>query len=440
MIVDVVSNYGYRGQGAGDGGMWFFGNNGIDYHFQYCGHADALKAYQKCPPISAIINRKAQAFINGKTEILNSQSNPATSSEAKKIRNIFKNPNPLQSAAQFEAQAYIYLQLFGYCPVLRIKPFGFPDYEATALWNIPPFMIDIKETNKLWMTDPNGVIDRIILNYKGQKTVLNLQDIFLFKDFTPSFTSIVIPESRIKALSKPINNIIGAFESRNVLINYRGALGILTPEKDPMGTIPLSPDDKENIQQDFKRYGLKDTQWQVIISNAALKWQQMGYATKDLMLFEEVEDSTKSICDQYGYPYRLLNYDAGTLSGSDVKEFKKQLYQDSIIPEANSFYEQWNALFETDKYNLRIGKNYEHVAVLQEDMKLMAEAMFMISRGSQMDFLCNVITLNQWRKRLNVPETSDGNLYYSDIKDLIGIPKITAGEMTEQPASTSTKK
>ncbi len=41
------------------------------------------------------------------------------------------------------------------------------------------------------------------------------------KDFTPSFCSLVIPESRIKALQLPINNIIGAYESRNVLINYR---------------------------------------------------------------------------------------------------------------------------------------------------------------------------------------------------------------------------
>ena len=35
LVVDVISTYGYRGKGANDGGQWFFGNDGIDLHFNY---------------------------------------------------------------------------------------------------------------------------------------------------------------------------------------------------------------------------------------------------------------------------------------------------------------------------------------------------------------------------------------------------------------------
>lgn len=434
MVVDVVSSYGYRGQGANDGGMWYFGNNGLDLHFRYGGLNSCIDAYTKCPPVTAVINKMAQAYINGKTFIQNTQGKEANSLEAKKLKALFKRPNPLQSWKQFEAQAYIYHKLFGFTIILPIKPVGFPNIDATALWNIPPFMVNVKETKELFYQNPKGIVSQIVLTYKGEKSTLNVADLLIIEDITPSFTSLIIPDSRIKSLEMPINNIIGALESRNVLINYRGALGMLSPEKDPMGTIPLNDTDKEALQNDFRRYGLKRQQWQIIISNAAMKWQQMGYPTKDLMLFEEIEDSTKMICDGLNFPFRLLNYSGGALSGSDVKQFNKQLYTDAIIPESESIYEQLSQFLKLEDYNLRIVKDYTHMAVLQEDINLMAAARLNLSKSAQMDFLCNVITLNQYRELLKIPTTGpDGDVYYSDIKNLIGTPKVAAGEMKENP-------
>ena len=226
----------------------------------------------------------------------------------------------------------------------------------------------------------------------------------------------------------PINNIIGAYEGRNTLINYRGALGILTPDNDSDGTIPLNPKDKEDLQYDFSKYGIRQQQWQVIISNAALKWQQMGYATKDLMLFEEIEDDIMRLCDAYNYPYRLLSSEKSA-SYNDVKEFKKFLYQDAIIPEANSFYEQINQFFGLEALNLILKKDFSDVAILQDDINLMSSSRVNLSNAAQMDFLMNVITLNQYRLIVSqtgivIPTTSDGEVYYSDIKDKIGTSKV----------------
>jgi hypothetical protein len=434
MIVDVVNSVGYRGSGANSGGMWFFGNNGIDLHFSYSTHQSAIDAYQKCAPVSAIINKKAQAFINGKVEILNSNESPATSTDAKKLKKLLKKPNPLQSWSQFEAQAYIYQQLFGFTMWLPIKPAGFPNIEATSLWNIPPYMLDIKESKQLFYENPK-IIQKIILTYKDIKTELNPEDVAIIEDFTPNFTSLIIPQSRLKGVSMPINNIIGAYEGRNTLINYRGALGILTPDTDSDGMIPLSPKDKEDLQYDFSQYGIRQQQWQVIISNAALKWQQMGYATKDLMLFEEIEDDIMRICDAYNYPYRLLSSEKSA-SYNDVKEFKKFLYQDAIIPEANSFYEQINQFFNLENYNLLLKKNFSSVAILQDDIKAMADSRSALSTSANKDFLMNIITLNQYREIVSqagivIPSTADGNVYYSDIKDKIGVAKVGAGQMHE---------
>jgi hypothetical protein len=406
-------------RGAQDGQQWFAEVAGGNFfYFTYAGHKSSLTAYECCPPVNAIINKKAQAYINGKTWVLNTQGKDATTIEAKKLKALFKKPNPLQSWKQFEAQGYIYQQLFGYTMILPIKPVGFKEnIDATALWNIPPFMVDIEETNKLfYQSDVKGIIKQIVLNYKGTRTILQVEDIYIIKDFTPSFCSLVIPESRICSLELPINNIIGAYESRNVLINYRGALGILTndPGTGQFGGLPITQTDKDQIQSDFSRYGLKQRQWQIIITSAAMKWQQMGYATKDLMLFEEVEGSTMAICDGFGYPYRLMGAEKSA-SYNDVSQFKKMLYQDSIIPESESIYEQWDQFFNTEKYGLILNKDYSHLPVLQEDEVQKMQARHTRDQAYTIEWEKGLITLNQWRVANGDDPVTGGDMYISEI-------------------------
>jgi portal protein len=443
-----VSPIDYHPSIASSSTPTFFEMNGKSiFHFKYSGHNSSVKAYECCPPVNAIANKKAQSFINGKTWVLNTQGKAkgkvSTSAEAKKIQSLFEKPNPLQSGKQFEAQGYIYQLLFGYNIILPIKPAGFKDnIDTYQMWNIPPSMVDIEETNKLfYQSDTKGIIKEIVLNYKGTRTILKVEDIYIMKDFTPSFCSLVIPESRIKSLALPINNIIGAYESRNVLINYRGALGILSqdPGNGQYGNLPMTDEQKELLQQDLRRYGLSNHQWQFIITSASLKWQQMGVATKDLMLFEEIEGSTMAICDGLGYPYRLMAAEKSA-SYNDVNQFKKMLYQDFIFPEADSIYEQWNQLFDTEKYNLTIDKDYSHIPVLQEDQLQAAQARKARNDALLIEWQNDLITRNRWLEMNGEdPLPTDGDLYYSEWKKKYSVNQNTnsdeAGTEGQQAAA-----
>lgn len=409
----------YRGGDPSGGYLATIDGNGYNY-FKYAGLSSSLKAYRKCPPVTAIINRKAQAFINGKTVIMNMKGKEATGSTADNLRKLLKRPNPIQSGKQFEAQGYIYQQLFGYSLVLAIKPFGFKkNIDASSLWNIPPSMLDIEETNKLfYQTDQKGMIKQIVLSYKGDRTVLNIDDIFIIKDFTPSFNSLILPESRICSLEMPINNIIGAYESRNVLINYRGALGMISgdPGGGQLGNIPLSPDEKKDLQRQFRQYGLRTQQMQFIITKAALKWQQMGYPTKELMLFEEIEADTQAICDNYNYPYRLMAANtSNSLGGSDAKEFKAMVYHDAIIPEADSICEQWNQALDTESLGLNITKDFSAVPVLQEDKTDAGRARMYLNQALLIEWQNNLITWNQWQEAIGNDTKPNMDIYYTDM-------------------------
>lgn len=413
----------YSGGVEMNGSDVFYPLNGNTVHFSGINCIDYAKAYFECPSLSAIINRKAQAYTNGKTWILNTsgkgKGQEATGAIAIKLKNLMAQPNNLQTWKQFEAQKYIYTQLFGFCVALIQKPVGFPNVDATALWCIPSHIITINEKPGIFYKGNAAGIESIAITYGGETATLPLDSIFIFRDIMPSFCTVFFPDSRVKTLVAPINNIIGAYESRGMLINSRGALGMITNQtRDSFSAIPLKPGEKTDLLKEFQKlYGLREKQSHVIITSADLKWQSMVMPTKDLMLFEEIEDDNNRICDAYMFPPELLaRMNKGT-TFSNMQTATRNLYQDAIIPEAGSDYEQWNKLFETEKYNLIIDRDYSHLAALQPDAKAEAEARLRRNQALQIEFRNDVITLNQWRIFNGDDPQQGGDVYYSDIKD-----------------------
>lgn len=415
--IDLVAPSVYRG--GLNNGAFYFGGNGTDYRFAYNSHSSALTAYQKCPPLTAVINRKAQCYINGKTEIVNTQGKVSDSPDAKRLKALLTNPNPLQTWKQFEAQQYIYIQLFGFCVTLPIIPAGMeslgPLY-ATSLWNIPPYMLDISESNRLfYQTDLTGILNYIRLDYKGISTNLPLDNLFIFRDFVPSADSLIFPDSRIKSLQMPINNIIGAYLSRNELINYAGAQGLMTPAtSDTAGSIPLKTGEKAQLQEDFKRqYGIQRGQWRYIIAPTAMNWIPIGKPTKDLMLFEEISDSIMRICDSLNYPSPLLNSEKGP-NVSNTAVYQAQIYNDGIIPESEDIYEQWSRYFKLAKLNLCMRKNYNHVSVLQENKKEQGQALLYLNQSNMLLWNQDLITANEIRENNEMDPVVGWDIYRSD--------------------------
>jgi hypothetical protein len=394
-----------------------------EHVFSYTGHNSSLKAYQQCPPLASVINKRASAYITGKTWVMNTRGKEATTNEATKLKKLMARPNPLQTWKQFEAQQRIYMDVFGWCALLPIIPAGFEKYgpmEATSMWNIPPFMLEIKDSGKLfYQTTRTQIFASITLKYKDTKTVIDPEKIYFFKDFIPSMDNPILPGSRIQKVAMPINNIISALEARNSLIVARGALGIFSndPGSGQYGGMPMEPGEKEKIQQDFLRYGIKNKQWKFIITQASLRWQQVGIPTKDLMLFEEIEDDYKMICEQYGYPFRLTSYGGSTsLGGTDANIFERGFYQNAIIPDAESTYDQWNDFFRTSDYNIKLEKDYNHLAVLQKDQKAEAEKRKVLGEALLKEFFANLIKYNRVLELLGEDTVTGMDKYYYELK------------------------
>lgn len=414
----TLNSSNYRGTPLGKNG-WLFSNDGCDHYFDFTGAGSSLKAYNDCPPVAAIINRKALSYINGKTWILNTsgkaKEKESTNEQATKIRKLFAKPNVMQIGKHFDAQRYMYQQLYGYAIVLMVKTTGFPNYDAESMWLIPNWMVEIEENdNKNFYEKDAPVIKKVIMKYKNLRGELPLDKIFFLKDFRPSFSSIYLPESRIKPLAMPINNIIGAYESSNVLINRRGPNYMVSNgASDTISTIPMTPAEKKEVEDAFKGLGMQRWQSQAIITSANVNVTPVGFDAEKLRLHEEITESSKAICDGFGFPPHLLGLLDPTFNNQNAAE--KGLYQNTIIPESESDCDQWNEIFNTSEYGIKITRDFSHITVLQQDKKEFAGARKTLSESLEKEFKNNWITYNRVLELLDEDTVEWGNIYYQQM-------------------------
>ena len=150
--------------------------------------------------------------------------------------------------------------------------------------------------------------------------------------------NIVKPISRVDSLKFPLSNIQAQYKKRNVLLENIGAIGILSAQATDLGgSIPMTPEERQKIQKDWYRRQ-KD---ELIISEAGVNWTPMSFPTKDLMLFEELTADKLALIDAFGLSYNLFSKTEGT-TFTNVRDSIRMVYQDTIIPETQQFYDSFN--------------------------------------------------------------------------------------------------
>jgi len=338
------------------------------------------EAYTNCPPLTAIINNKCAMAINGIWQVVDKNDKEPGGMQAERIRNLLKKPNQYQGWNAFFSFAKTMNQVFGRCYIYMETPVGFDRSQTTAMYIMPNWCVTPVYN---YDTSASRFI-RLPMRYDitlwGTTFQIAPEDMMIWNDIGFDLSSndydFTSGGSRLVSLTDPISNIVAAYEARNVQLCNSGPPGILSPDgKDVSGFIPLLPEQKEELQSDLRRrYGLQRDKWQTLISTSALKYQSIGKPTRDLMVFEEIEDDVRQLCDNYGYPMYLFGFKSGT-TFSNLKEAKAQAYQNAIIPESHSFNRTFEQFFNMAKSGLRLIVVYDHIEELQKSEKEKAETL-----------------------------------------------------------------
>lgn len=374
----------------------FFYNNNI-LQWDRCADNDSIKSiYETCAPLSSIIDNMADAFVNAEIGCYNARtSKKVRGEENKQWQKLIDNPNWMQDGKQFFRQLYSYRKMFGYCYVLKMRSAGFDT--PSSLWVLPNWLLEIEYKEQgFYLTDKNIKRD-VYLKWGNGRILLNPDDLILFTDTTNLFDNTTwLPLPRIYSKQYSITILRSILEAETTLIQNKGALGIISSDQQIQGvTKPLDDKQKKDLQAQWSQYGLDRGKWQMMFSNAAIKYTPLVFDSAQLQLKEGYLQAVKDLCDGLHYPF-ILTAHSDQSTYNNRKEANKDLYQDAIIPDALSISKTLEQGLGLDKLRITIECDYEHIEALQANKKETADALRSMNVACKMMWDNGLISRNTW--------------------------------------------
>jgi len=317
---------------------------------------NAWRLFIEIPELRSVIDKRASMMSSNHPCLYDMNGDKV---ESHWLLDLFKDPNAMQSWSDvvysLSVQDALYSNAFAYCPK---RSFDI----RNLMVPLPANKIEIQLSGKkLQAMDSEDMVTRFCFEYDDDsKEIIDWTDMIYLT--TDDGMNLVKPISRIDSLKYPLSNIKAQYHKRNVLLENIGSIGILTTSQNDMGgAIPMTPEEKRQIQQDwFKRS--KD---ELIITESNVDWKPMSYPTRDLMLFEELTADKMAIIDAFGLNANLFSSERGA-TFTNVRDSIRLVYTDTIIPETQSMYnsmmKQWGL---SDEYYLKA--DFSHLPALQED-------------------------------------------------------------------------
>jgi phage portal protein BeeE len=337
---------------------------------------NAHNIYMTTPQLYSVINRRGYMLASGVWKHYQAKGDGQVEEIVDSpLVKLLENPNPLMNGNDHIRQLNENKCVFGNNYEYILKAFD-SDEIPSGLTNISPTAVAIKTTGQYYkQTSIEDIIEYYEIR-EANKVLDRLAPSEINHTKTVNGVNAIKGESPMTPIHMPISNIRAAYQFRNVIMTKRGAIGILsTDKKDASGAIPLTMQERQRIEEAYKRsYGIGDKQIQAIMTSVNLRWQAMSYPTKDLMLFEEVDADFRTIIDQYGLNDNIFSREKGS-TFTNMAEGMEQAYQSTIIPEAEEL-----AMNKSQKYGLIergqfLELDYSHIPVLQENQTEKADAL-----------------------------------------------------------------
>lgn len=317
---------------------------------------DSWKLFIEIPELRAVIDKRASMMSSNKPCLYDMNGDKV---ETHWILDLIGNPNAVQSWSDvvysLSVQDALYSNAFAYCPLRSFDV-------RNLIVPLPANKVKINLSGrKLKAMDGGDLVTNFTFKYDDdtRETIDWTDMVYLTTD---DGMNLVKPISRIDSLRYPLSNIKAQYHKRNVLLENIGAIGILSTNNNDMGgAIPLSPEEKKQIQRDWFNRS-KD---ELMITESSVDWKPMSYPTKDLLLFEELSADKIAIIDTFGLSVNLFSSERGA-TFSNVRDSIRMVYTDTIIPETQAMYDSLIKQWGLDKeYYLKA--EFNHLPVLQVD-------------------------------------------------------------------------
>lgn len=336
------------------------------------GKAGQAKAYALCSPLMSVISKKCAAIKNLRLAATTEDGEDIERPDA--VRTISR-PNSVQGIADFVAYIEVMTQIFGKAYIVRMESVGFSG--AFELFVVPNLCVtENAAISPALSFMPDADIVDYTVTICGSSMKIAKEDMFIVRDASYDLNACGGNISRMVSLQKPVNTFVASYEAVHELMINRGMLAIISLTSGSGDIIrdarlPETESEKKNIQQAFRKYGIRADQFKYAITSMNAAVSPVSSTITDLGLTDVQKACKKEIADIYQVPSVLLDVEGSTYA--NAKEAKAILYNDAIIPEANNIFYVLNRIYGFEDF--KVMPYYDHLELFQESKREQAAGM-----------------------------------------------------------------
>lgn len=262
------------------------------------------------------------------------QKNALVELQDTELHKILERPNPAQSYNSWLTELIAFGKLTGNRYIYGIGPdTGANNGKFTELYVMPSQVMEIIS---------NGIMEPVSkykLEYNGTKYI-DASEICHIKDFNPYYDgtgSHMYGQSPLRAGLRSLTTNNEAVQTGVKYLQNQTARGLLTSEMGDINEVQA-----QQLKDKFRRqHQGSDNAGDIIITPNKMSWVNFGLNASDVSLIAQYNASIKDLCNIYNVPVQLLN-NTESSSYNNMKEAKKALYQNAVIPELIKIKDELN--------------------------------------------------------------------------------------------------
>jgi HK97 family phage portal protein len=271
----------------------------------------------------AITSGTFDSNVMHKAELLKNRS--LVELDSTPLHELLDRPNPAQSYASFMTELIAFGKLTGNRYIYGIGPeTGANANKYTELYVMPSQIMEIVSGG---IMQP---VQKYKIEYNGTYEI-PAEAICHIKDFNPYYDgtgSHLYGQSPLRAGLRMLTTNNEAVQTGVKYLQNQTARGLLMAEEGDINEVQAQQL-KDKFRQQFQG---ANNAGDVIITPKKLSWVNFGLNAADVSLIEQYNASIKDLCNIYNVPVQLLN-NTDSSTYNNMKEAKKALYQNAVIPE-----------------------------------------------------------------------------------------------------------
>jgi HK97 family phage portal protein len=247
---------------------------------------------------------------------------------------LLKRPNPEQSFSAWLGELVAFGKLTGNRYIYGIGPDSGPNQgKFTELYALPSQLVEIV----------SGGVMQPVAGYKIQyNSMIEVAPELVchIKDFNPDYDSSgsnLYGQSPLRAGLRVLSSNNEAVTTGLKYLQNQTSRGMLVSKDGNLTEVQ-----GQALKDKFRKsYQGSSNAGDVIISSKDLSWVNFGLNASDLSLIEQYNGTVKDLCNIYNIPVQLLN-NTDSSTYNNMKEAKKALYQNAVIPELIKIRDELN--------------------------------------------------------------------------------------------------